>query len=107
MDKKKKMLMITAAATMVLIMAGVAGYYWYMKTHYVVTDDARIDGTIVSVSTQITGKITDIYVQEGDMVNGRTKHHSSNRFKVFHQELILIYRLLNHPSPEPVINKNW
>ena len=68
MDKKKKTLMITAATTMLLIMAGVAGYYWYMQTHYVVTDDAHIDGTIVSVSTQITGKITDIYVQEGDMV---------------------------------------
>jgi len=68
MDKKKKMLMIAVATTMVLIMAGVAGYYWYMQIHYVVTEDARIDGTIVSVSTQITGKITDIYVQEGDMV---------------------------------------
>lgn len=60
--------MLAVTAVILLTMAGVAGYFWYMQINYVVTDDARIDGTIVSISTQITGKITDIYVQEGDMV---------------------------------------
>jgi multidrug resistance efflux pump len=68
MDKKKKRLMIAIAGITVLMLASVAAYYGYMKIHYVTTDDARIDGTIVSVSTQITGKISDIYVQEGDLV---------------------------------------
>ncbi|MBP2644389.1 MAG: hypothetical protein H6Q67_2276 [Firmicutes bacterium] len=68
MDNKKKKLIIVVSTIMMLIMIGVGLYYWYMQTHYVITDDAHIDGTIVSVSTQISGKITDIYVQEGDLV---------------------------------------
>lgn len=67
-DKKKKIMMLSASFVMLVIMAGVAGYYWFMQAHYVITDDARIDGRIISVSTQITGKINDIYVGEGDLV---------------------------------------
>lgn len=68
MDQKKKSLMIAVFVISALLMLGVAGYYWYMKIHYVTTDNARIGGTIVNVSTQITGKIAEIYVQEGDVV---------------------------------------
>lgn len=67
-DKKKKMFMLSTIVAILVIMTGIACYYWFIQAHYVITDDARIDGTIISVSTQITGKITDIYVKEGDMV---------------------------------------
>ncbi len=67
MDKKKK-IMLAVLGTMVVILLAVSGYYWYMNMHYVKTDDARIDATIINVSPQISGKIAEMYVAEGDSV---------------------------------------
>lgn len=66
MEKKKVMLSVLVITIIGLV--GVTGYYCYMSTYYVVTDDARIDGTIVSISPQITGKLAEFYVEEGDAV---------------------------------------
>jgi multidrug resistance efflux pump len=44
------------------------GYYWYYTTKYVSTDDARISGTIVSISSKVSGKVAKILVAEGDQV---------------------------------------
>lgn len=65
---KKKGLILAVLAAMVLSLAGVSAYYWYKNAHYVDTEDARVDGTIVKVSPQITGRIAEIYVDEGDAV---------------------------------------
>lgn len=67
MEKNKK-IMLAVLGIMIVTLAAVSGYYWYMNKHYVKTDDARVDATIVKVSPQISGKITDIYVNEGDKV---------------------------------------
>lgn len=67
MDKKKRIMIIVFAA-MVLSLVCVTGYYWYMRSHYVRTDDARVDGTIVKISPQISGKISDMSVAEGDNI---------------------------------------
>jgi multidrug resistance efflux pump len=52
------------------VLVGLAGggWWWYMSTKYVSTDDAHIDGTIVSVSSKIPGKVTEVLVKEGDHV---------------------------------------
>ncbi len=54
----------------VLLMAAIAlGGWWWMKSSTVVsTDDARIKGTIVSVSPKISGRIEQVFVDEGDTV---------------------------------------
>ncbi|WP_425059303.1 Colistin resistance protein EmrA [Sporomusa carbonis] len=44
------------------------GWWWYENTRYVSTDDARVGGTIVSVSPKIAGRITELLVKEGDRV---------------------------------------
>ncbi len=44
------------------------GWWWYMTTKYVTTDDARISGTIVSISGKIPGRITEVLVKEGEQV---------------------------------------
>ncbi len=67
MEKKKK-IMLAVLGTMVVTLVVVSGYYWYMNKHYVKTDDARVDATIVKVSPQISARITDVYVDEGDNV---------------------------------------
>lgn len=65
---KKKALIYIVLAVMLLSLGGVTLYYWYINDHYVDTEDARVDGTIVKVSPQITGRISEMTVAEGDQV---------------------------------------
>ncbi|MEN6390133.1 MAG: efflux RND transporter periplasmic adaptor subunit [Syntrophomonas sp.] len=50
---------------MILTLTAITLYYWYQNTHYVATEDARIDGDIVKVSPQVTGRIIELGVEEG------------------------------------------
>lgn len=53
---------------MLLAFASIGVYYWYKNAYYVSTEDAKVMGDIVSVSPQITGKLLEINVEEGDVV---------------------------------------
>jgi len=53
---------------MILSLAGITGYYWYNNTHFVKTEDARVDGEIYKVSPQIAGEIIAMNIEEGDTV---------------------------------------
>jgi multidrug resistance efflux pump len=44
------------------------GWWWYYSSKYVTTDDARVSGTIVSISSKVNGKIAEVLVAEGDTV---------------------------------------
>ncbi|RYD03925.1 hypothetical protein N752_17740 [Desulforamulus aquiferis] len=61
--KKKTIYLVLAA--MLICLAGVSYYYWYQNTHFVSTEDARVDGNIVKVSPQITGQIIELTAEEG------------------------------------------
>lgn len=65
---KNKIIIYIVLAAMLLSLGGVTLYYWYNNEHYVDTEDAKVDGTIVKVSPQITGKISEMTVAEGDQV---------------------------------------
>lgn len=65
---KNKKILYLVLALMVLSLAVVTSFYWYNSTHYVDTEDARVDGTIVKVSPQISGRISEMNVAEGDNV---------------------------------------
>lgn len=65
---KKRKIVIGLLAAFLLIGAAGGGYYWYYSTKYVSTDDARISGTIVSISSKVSGKVGQLMVAEGDMV---------------------------------------
>ncbi|HUW63988.1 MAG TPA: efflux RND transporter periplasmic adaptor subunit [Spirochaetia bacterium] len=67
MNNKKPIIIVVAA--MVVILAGIFGYYWYENHYYVSTDDAQVDYNIINLSPQITGRLVDIYVHEGDHVS--------------------------------------
>lgn len=66
MGKKRNIyiVLVLLAASML----GVTVYYWYNNTYYVRTEDARVDGAIVRVSPQVTGKVISINVEEGEKV---------------------------------------
>lgn len=65
---KNKKILYLVLALMVLSLAVVTSFYWYNSTHYVDTEDARVDGSIVKVSPQISGRISEMNVAEGDNV---------------------------------------
>jgi multidrug resistance efflux pump len=65
--KKQKMIIMLLAAFLAIGAAG-GGWWWYYTARYVSTDDARISGTIVSVSSKIAGRVTEVLTAEGDAV---------------------------------------
>lgn len=65
--KQKKNIYIVLAL-LVISMLGVTLYYWYNNTYYVRTEDAKVDGAIVRVSPQVTGRVLSINVEEGERV---------------------------------------
>ena len=65
--KKEKIILGIAAAFLLVGLAG-GGWWWYHSAQLVNTDDARITGTIVSVSPKIPGRISEVLVKEGEQV---------------------------------------
>ncbi|OPX86670.1 MAG: putative multidrug resistance protein EmrK [Pelotomaculum sp. PtaB.Bin104] len=65
---KKKAVFYIVLAAMICTLAGVTFYYWYNSNNYVDTDDARVDGTTVKISPQVSGKILEMNIDEGDTV---------------------------------------
>lgn len=51
-----------------VVLAGIVGDYWYQGFRFVSTDDARVAADVVSVSSEIAGKILEWRVKEGDVV---------------------------------------
>lgn len=68
MKEKRKLLIIGILMAIVMALAGIAFYYWYENTYYVSTDDARVSADLVSVTPQISGKLLELNVEEGDVV---------------------------------------
>lgn len=60
-----KLFLIIVVAIVVLVMGGRWIYFRYTHVH---TDDARIDGEVVTVSSRVSGWITELNVIEGDVV---------------------------------------
>jgi multidrug resistance efflux pump len=65
---KNKKILYLVLALKVVSLAVVTTVYWYNSSHYVDTEDARVDGTIVKVSPQISGRISEMNVAEGDSI---------------------------------------
>ena len=65
MSKHKIML---ATVLVVAILAAVGTWWWIRASKIVSTDDARVKGTIASISTKVPGRIATIFVKEGDDV---------------------------------------
>lgn len=68
MNGKRKVLIIGVLIAIVVALSSIGFYYWYENTYYVSTDDAKVDADFVSVVPQISGKLLEINVDEGDTV---------------------------------------
>jgi len=58
-----------AILTLIIIAVALFGIRWYIQlTTTVTTDNAKVSADFVSISAEVAGKLTDVYVQEGDTV---------------------------------------
>ncbi|MGE5398319.1 MAG: HlyD family secretion protein [Chitinophagales bacterium] len=64
----KTLKVIVVVIVMVLSLAAITGYYWYQDQYYIATEDARVDSEIIKVSPQVTAKIIDLPVEEGQLL---------------------------------------
>ncbi|KLU66105.1 putative multidrug resistance protein EmrK [Desulfosporosinus acididurans] len=68
MNEKRKKMILAILVVMIMVFAGIGGYYWYQNTYYVSTEDATVTGDLVAVSPQISGKLVELDIEEGDKV---------------------------------------
>src|SRR5215470_16996538 len=57
-----------AIALAALLLAAWGIHWVYQRFHHVYLDDARIDGEVVTISSRVSGWITELPVIEGDIV---------------------------------------
>lgn len=65
---KRKIVLYVILALMVVAGGGIGYYYWYEGSHYVSTEDARIDGDTYRVMPRISGKLLSLQIKQGDTV---------------------------------------
>lgn len=69
MKSKKKIIMSSILILMMVTIIGIVGYYCYNSTHFVSTEDAKLNADLLKISPQISGKLLEFSVEEGDKVN--------------------------------------
>jgi membrane fusion protein (multidrug efflux system) len=67
-DSKRRRRLFIPIILIVLIVSAGGIYYYIDYSKYISTDDAHIDGDFVSVSAKILGRLSEVYVEEGDTV---------------------------------------
>ena len=81
-----KMVAIVAAA---LLLAAWGVHWVYERFHHVYLDDARVDGEVVTISSRVSGWITELPVIEGDMVKkGQLLAKVDDRDMVLQREVL-------------------
>lgn len=66
--EKRKVIIVSILTVMVAVFAGIGTYYWYENAYFVSTEDAKVMGDLVSVGPQISGKLLELNIEEGDTV---------------------------------------
>jgi len=69
MNRKRKILIVSVLIVMAVTILGVGLYYWYENNYYVTTEDAKVTGDIVRVGPQISGKLLEFNLEEGQTVH--------------------------------------
>lgn len=68
----KKMVLINIITIVVLVVVGIVGFYLYHNaTSFVTTDNAKVDGEQIQISSPTSGQIKSLDVKQGDKVKKR------------------------------------
>jgi membrane fusion protein (multidrug efflux system) len=87
---RAKLILIGTAA---LLLAAWGGHWVYLRWTHVHLDDARIDGEVVTISSRVSGWVTELPVIEGDQVKkGQLLVRVDDRDSVLQRE-VLVARL--------------
>jgi membrane fusion protein, multidrug efflux system len=82
-----KILLVIAAA---LLLAAWGAHWLYFRLTHIYLDDARIDGEVVTISSRVSGWITELPVIEGDVVKkGQLLARVDDRDMVLQREVLL------------------
>lgn len=66
----KKMILINVITIIVLVVIGVLGiWFWHNTTSYVTTDNAKVDGDQIKISSPASGQIKSLNVKQGDKLD--------------------------------------
>ena len=68
MKEKRKLIILSIFVAMLITLGGVGYYYWYNNKNFVSTEDAKVAGDFVKISPQMSGKLVEFNVKEGDKV---------------------------------------
>jgi multidrug resistance efflux pump len=68
MKEKRNIILFSIFTVMLLALGSVGAYYWYNSAYFVSTEDAKLNGDLVKISPQISGRLLDFNAEEGDMV---------------------------------------
>jgi len=67
--KRRFLKVIWGIVALGVIAAGIAGYWFLFMRGLVYTDDARLGGHLVDLAPEINGRVTDVFVHEGEFVH--------------------------------------
>lgn len=66
----KKMILINVITIIVLVVIGVLGFwFWHNTTSYVTTDNVKVDGDQIKISSPASGQIKSLNVKQGDKLD--------------------------------------
>ncbi|WP_411680620.1 HlyD family secretion protein [Clostridium thailandense] len=68
MKEKRKLIILSIFVAMIITLGGVGYYYWYNNKNFISTEDAKVAGDFVKISPQVSGKLVEFNVKEGDKV---------------------------------------
>lgn len=66
--KNRKVLIGIVLSLMMIAIGGIVTYYIYNNMYYVSTDDSTIQGDLIRATPQISGKLVEININDGDYV---------------------------------------
>ena len=70
MNNSRRIILINTIVLLFLIGSGFAAYFYYNQSyHYITTDNARIDGQLITINALATGKILDWKVNIGSKLS--------------------------------------
>jgi membrane fusion protein (multidrug efflux system) len=68
-ESKNKKLRVYIPLALVILIVLTGAWYWYRDySKYITTDDAHVDADNVSIGSKISGRISGVYANEGDLV---------------------------------------
>ncbi|WPC43894.1 HlyD family secretion protein [Clostridium sp. JS66] len=68
MKEKRKLIILVIFVTMLITLGSVGYYYWHNNTYYISSEDAKVSGDFVKILPEVSGKLVEFNVKEGDKV---------------------------------------